>query len=42
MEKDVRRNGWSFYDNGGNYGMFIDCGFSFLVDINWVWNLLDS
>lgn len=42
MEKDVRKDGRKFYDNGGNCDMFVDCGVSFLVGIDWVWNLLDS
>ena len=42
MEKDVRRDGRKFYDNGGNYGMFVDCDSYFLGGINWIWDSLDS
>lgn len=40
MEKDVKEDGRCFYDNAGNCDMFIDCGISFLVNINWIWDLL--
>lgn len=42
MEKDVRKDGRKFYDNDGNCSMSIDYGFSFLVDIDWIWDSLDS
>ena len=42
MEKDVRKDGRGFYDNARNCGVFVNCGVSFLVNINWVWDLLDN
>lgn len=38
MEENV--NGRKFYDNGRNCGVSVDCGNSFLVGVDWVWNLL--